>query len=96
MKKIAAIFIIISLLLAFVTPVSVCAKMMYRTYTVIKVTEKTIVLRRTRDDKKVVTVSIERRKRPSLRVGDRVRYDKNKKRLGRTLPPRPKKKSGSY
>ncbi len=32
-----------------------------------------------------VTVSIEKTRRPTLEVGDRVRYDKKRNRLGKTV-----------
>lgn len=68
----------------------------YQTYEVSEVSEKTITLQRTARkieplprrelEKKTTTVTIDRARRPDLKVGDRVRYDRTRNRLGRTVP----------
>jgi hypothetical protein len=62
------------------------ARSFYHTYTVTAVTETTITLQRTKGDK-TYTAVIEKERRPYLKVGDRVRYDRIRDRLRRTLPP---------
>jgi hypothetical protein len=57
----------------------------YRTWHVIEVNEELIFLERTKKNGKVVKTSIEVSRRPYLKVGDRVRYDKIRNRLGKTL-----------
>jgi flagellar biosynthesis/type III secretory pathway M-ring protein FliF/YscJ len=79
MKKIAAVIICLLLLFLLVNPV--IAKRRYKTYEVVEVTEKTLVLQRT-DGREV---EIDRSRRPYLEIGDKVRYDKHRNRLGRTL-----------
>jgi hypothetical protein len=58
----------------------------YYTYEVVEVTEKTVVLQRTKKNQEVVSATIDRSRRPSLKVGDQVRYDKINDRLRKTLP----------
>ena len=58
----------------------------YYTYEVVEVTEKTMTLQRIKRNKDVITVVIDRSRRPYLQVGDRVRYDKKNDRLRKTLP----------
>jgi len=53
----------------------------YDTYEVVGVTEKTFVLEHPDGEK----VEIEKSRRPDLKKGDKVRYDKYRDRLGRTL-----------
>ena len=81
MKKTIVIFIIISSLFLFGN--SAIARSLYRTYTVIKITEKTIILeRKTKNTNvttgevifgKTTTIVIDRGRGPKLKVGDRVR-----------------------
>ena len=70
--------------------VEVVAKRTYRdsyyTYEVVEVTEKTMTLQRIKRNKDVISVTIDRSRRPYLQVGDRVRYDKKNDRLRKTLP----------
>ena len=61
------------------------SKNYYKTWTVVAVTNDTIVLQRKKRSGKTVDVSIARSRRPYLKVGDRVRYDKVRNRLRRTL-----------
>ena len=58
---------------------------MYKTWTVTEVTIETITLQRKKTNAKMDVVSIDRSRRPYLKVGDRVRYDKVRNRLRRTL-----------
>ncbi|MEN8136406.1 MAG: hypothetical protein ABFS18_12865 [Thermodesulfobacteriota bacterium] len=58
---------------------------MYKTWTVVEVTPDTIILQRKKRDDQKDDVSIDRSRRPYLKVGDRVRYDKVRNRLRRTL-----------
>jgi hypothetical protein len=57
----------------------------YRTWHVVEVNEELIFLERTKKNGKEIQTSIEVSKRPYLKVGDRVRYDKKRNRLGKTL-----------
>jgi hypothetical protein len=57
----------------------------YKTWNVVDVTEDTISLERTKKNGEIVKASIERSRRPYLEVGDRVRYDKKRNRLRKTL-----------
>lgn len=77
------VFIICSLLLVFLLAGPVFGKDYYRTYDVVEVTEKTIVLQRDKRDT-VERIEIERSRRPDIKKGDRVRYDKKRDRLGKT------------
>jgi hypothetical protein len=52
---------------------------------VVKVTPKDIILRRTDRNGETHTATLERDRRSYLKVGDRVRYDKKRNRLRRTL-----------
>jgi hypothetical protein len=63
------------------------AESFYYTYTVTAVTETTITLQRTKGDK-TYTAVIAKARRPYLKVGDRVRYNRIEDRLRRTLPPK--------
>ncbi|GEM_PF-7031389 len=80
MRKIA-IPILLALCLALAPAGTALAKSYYRTYEVVEVTERSIVLKSSGEE----TVEIEKERRPSLRKGDRVRYDKIRNRLGETL-----------
>ena len=60
-------------------------KRYYKTWTVAEVTTDKIILQREMKDGKTVEVSIDLSRRPYLNVGDRVRYDKIRNRLGKTL-----------
>ena len=79
MKKIAAVIICLLFLFLLVNPV--IAKKRYKTYEVVEVTEKTLVLQRTTGEE----VEIDKSRRPNLKIGDKVRYDKHRNRLGKTL-----------
>jgi len=57
----------------------------YKTWTVSEVTADKIILQRKLGDGKTETTSIDLSRRSYLKVGDRVRYDKIRNRLGRTL-----------
>ena len=57
----------------------------YKTWTVTEVTDTEIILERTESSGEVETVAIERSRRPALQVGDKVRYDKIRNRLRKTL-----------
>lgn len=57
----------------------------YKTWTVVGVTAETIMLQRKKRNDEVDEVIIDRSRRPYLKVGDRVRYDKVRNRLRRTL-----------
>lgn len=95
MKKTAVVFILI--LSLFLYGNSAIARSRYRTYKVIEVLEKTIILQREARKINVTTgdvissekktIAISRAKRPNLKVGDRVRYRQRTNRLGRTLSP---------
>jgi len=82
MKK--AVLFIISLVFFVLSGSQVIAKTYYRTYEVVEVTEKTITLQRKSGDE-VIKAVIERSRRPNLKVGDRVRYDRRTNRLRNTL-----------
>jgi hypothetical protein len=95
MKKV--FLIIFSLLITLVSANLVIAKTRYHTYEVVEVTENTITLQRrlvskniTEDGAKsygsTVSATIDRSRRPYLKVGDRVRYNKRVDRMRRTLP----------
>ena len=58
---------------------------MYKTWTVAEVTIDTITLQRKKSNGKIDVRSIDRSRRPYLKVGDRVRYDKVRNRLRKTL-----------
>lgn len=57
----------------------------YKTWTVVEVTDDEIMLERTKSNDEIEKVSISRSRRPSLEVGDKVRYDKIRDRLRKTL-----------
>ncbi len=57
----------------------------YRTWNVVDVTEDMIFLERTKKNGDIVKAGIDRSRRPHLEVGDRVRYDSKRNRLGKTL-----------
>jgi len=57
----------------------------YKTWTVSEITADKIILQRKLRDGKTDTTSIDLSRRNYLKVGDRVRYDKIRNRLGRTL-----------
>ena len=57
----------------------------YKTWTVIGVTTDTIIMQRKKRNDEMDEVKIERSRRPYLKVGDRVRYDKVRNRLRQTL-----------
>ena len=86
MKRIA--FTICSLLLVFVLAGPVHGRDYYRTYDVVEVTEKTIVLEREKKDS-VERIEIERSRRPDIKKGDKVRYDKTRDRLRKTIKAEP-------
>ncbi len=79
MKKLAALIVGLSLICFSGSPA--IARKFYKTYEVVAVTEKTLVLQRKKGEK----IEIDRARRPYLGIGDRVRYDKHRDRLGRTL-----------
>jgi hypothetical protein len=70
-------FIISLVFFIFVVSPAV-AKTFYKTYEVVEVTEKTIVLESSGGKK----IEIDKSRRPTLKKGDKVRYDKSKDRLG--------------
>ena len=80
MKKITVL--IVSLAFVFLSANPVPAKKYFKTYEVLEVTEKTITLKREGVSE---IIEIDRPRRPYLKKGDRVRYDKNRNRLGKTL-----------
>ncbi len=86
MKRITGIILGLILVVALASPGS--AKRIYRPYDVIEVTETTIVLQGITEKDELLTLTIDRSKGPNLKVGDRVRYDKNKRRLGGVLSPK--------
>lgn len=57
------------------------AESRFKTFEVVEVTETSIIL----EDSGGKTVEIEKKRRPYLKKGDRVRYDKARNRLGKTL-----------
>ena len=57
----------------------------YKTWTVMEVTDDTIILQRKKRNGKTNGASIDRSRRPYLKEGDKVRYDKARNRLRRTL-----------
>ena len=79
MIKIAAV--IITLSLVFLSGSPAIAKKFYKTYEVVEITEQTLVLQKKNGEK----VEIDKARRPNLEIGDRVRYDKHRNRLGQTL-----------
>jgi hypothetical protein len=81
MKRFACLICCLSLIFLLGGPVF--GKDYYKTYAVVEVTEKTIVLQR---DQRGTTerIEIERTRRPDIEVGDQVRYDKRRDRLGKT------------
>ncbi|MGV1098039.1 hypothetical protein ACUUL3_01325 [Thiovibrio sp. JS02] len=80
MKKLA-IPMLLALTLCLAPAKAVEAKKLYKTYEVVEVTEKSIVLKSAAGE----TVEIEKERRPNLEKGDKVRYDKIRNRLGETL-----------
>lgn len=54
----------------------------FRTYEVVQVTEKVIVLKAQTGEK----VEADKSLRPELKVGDRVRYERSQGRFGVTIP----------
>jgi len=83
MKKILPMLLALVFLTSSVSPA--LAKSRYKTYTVVEVKENTITLERQYYGE-TITETIDRSKRPDLKVGDRVRYEPYKKRLGKSLP----------
>ena len=77
MKKIVMFIISLSFLIFVVNP----AIAKYLTYEVVEVTENKIVLESSGGKK----YEIDKSRRPTLKVGDKVRYDKTRNRLGKTL-----------
>ena len=62
----------------------------YQTWSVVGVTADTIVLqRKNKDGETTDEAKIDLSRRPSLKVGDRVRYDKVRDRLRKTLDDEP-------
>lgn len=59
----------------------------YRIYTIVKVTPVTVTLERTDDSGQQEQVEIARSRisSPSIKVGDRIRYDKKRDRLIQTI-----------
>ena len=57
----------------------------YKTWTVVDVTADKIILERNKNNDEVDIVSIARERRSNLEVGDKVRYDKIRNRLGNTV-----------
>lgn len=80
MKKIA-VFLGIGLSLIFLGISPAAARNYYKTYNVVAVTEKNFVLQKKGGEK----VEIEISRRPEVRVGDKIRYDKRRNRLGETV-----------
>lgn len=81
MKKLAILGVCLSFFLFF-TAAPVAAITYYHTWEVIEVTKDTIVIQREGEGDKV---TLEKSRRPYLKVGDRVRYDHVRNRLGNTL-----------
>lgn len=79
MKKIA--LLVIGLLLAILPAHTEAGTDYYRTFEVVEVTEKSIVLQSSGGKK----YEIDRTRRPSLKKGDKVRYDYVRNRLGQTV-----------
>lgn len=69
---------IISLVFFIFMAGPVMAKSRYKTYEVVEVTEKTIVLESSGGKK----IEIDKSRRPTLKKGDKVRYEKTQDRLG--------------
>lgn len=57
------------------------ARKFYKTYEVVAVTGKVFVLEKKGGEK----IEIEISRRPEIKVGDKVRYDSHKNRLGETV-----------
>jgi len=82
MKRVFGIIVCALSVFFLTTGQGYAAKSFYKTYTVTKVTEDHIVLQRKYSDKEVV---LDKARRPGLEVGDKVRYDRVRNRLRRTL-----------
>lgn len=78
-KKIRAF--LIGIVVMFLLGGTALAVWYYDTFEVVAVTEKHFILEHP-DGKRV---AIEKSRRPYLQMGDKVRYDKYRNRLGRTL-----------
>ena len=86
MKKIITLLLVIALFGGCASnPTQPAPKKYYKTWTVVKVTEDKIYLERKKGEGKVDEVSIERSRRPYLKVGAKVRYDKIRNRLRKTI-----------
>jgi hypothetical protein len=82
MKRIS--LTICSLLLVVLLAGPVHGRDYYKTYDVVEVTEKTFVIEREKKDT-IERIEIERSRRPDIKKGDRVRYDKTRDRLRKTI-----------
>lgn len=89
MKKIVMLLLVMTLMCGcslFDTPEQKkTIKKHYKTWTVVNVTEEEIVLERKKGDGEVDQVNIDRSRRPYLKVGAKVRYDKIRNRLRKTI-----------
>ncbi|MFN2365460.1 MAG: hypothetical protein ABR523_03235 [Desulfurivibrionaceae bacterium] len=77
---------LIAIVVLFLLGGTAMAVWYYNTFEVVEVTEKTFVLEGPDGDR----VEIEKSRRPYLKKGDRVRYDKYRNRLRRTLDEKKK------
>lgn len=86
MKSILTLLIIITLTYGCASnPTQHTIKNHYKTWTVVNVTNDEIVLERKKGGGEIDTVSISRSRRPYLKIGAKVRYDKIKNRLRKTI-----------
>lgn len=79
MKRITLFIISLTFFIFLLSPAM--ARNYYKTYEVVEVTEKVIVLESSGGKK----IEIDKSRRPALKKGDKVRYDKIKNRLGETV-----------
>ena len=79
MKKLTTFIVSLVLFIFMVSPAT--ANWKWKTYEVVDVTEQTIVLESSGGKR----FEIDKSRRPTLQIGDKVRYDKTRNRLGKTV-----------